>query len=95
MRFVVEPVAEGSIISSVAGAFVLLAALAWLASPGASVALAYYGALLVSGPLYRLSRSSTTRLHRSLGLFGLVFTWLIALAFSALVLPSNFSAAVI
>jgi hypothetical protein len=95
MTSVVDSIAEGSTISSLAGVFVLLTALAWLASPGVSVALAYYGASLVSGSLYRLSRSSTSRLRCSLGVLGLVFTWLIALVFSALVLPSNFSVAVI
>ena len=90
------PKAEGPAISIVAGTFVLLAVAAWFASlPGVSVATVYYGALLVSERMYRQFRAPTTRLQRSLGLVGLTLAWIIALAFSAAVLPSNFSAALI
>jgi hypothetical protein len=90
---VVDAWAEEPTIPVVAGVFVSLAVVAWLAStPGISLALIYYGALLASGHLYRRWRSSTTRLRRSAGLFGLALTWLGVLAFSAAVLPSNFSA---
>jgi hypothetical protein len=80
-------------IAVVAETFVLLAAAAWFASsPGVAVALACYGALLVSERLCALCRSTATRAR---GLLGLALTWLVVLAFCALVLPSNFSAALI
>jgi hypothetical protein len=96
MASFVDPMADYPAPSVVAGAFALLVAATWFASlPGVSVALAYYGALAVSVRQYRRWRSSTTGLHRSLRFLGLVLTWLTVLAFSAVVLPSNFSTAVI
>ena len=96
MASFVDPMIDYPPPSIVAGAFALLVAATWFASlPGVSVALAYYGALTVSERLYHRWRSSTTRLHRSLRILGLVLTWLAVLAFSAAALPSNFSTAVI
>ena len=95
MTSLVDPTADGPAISTVVGAFVLLAALAWLASPGVSVAVGCYGALLVSEHLCRVGLASDTRLGRAAGFLGLALSWLIVLAYALLVLPSNFGAAVI
>ena len=73
----------------------LLAALAWLASPGVSVAMGCYGAVLVSGHFYRVGRTSDTRFGRAVGFFCLALSWFVVLAYASLVLPSNFGAAVI
>jgi hypothetical protein len=89
-----EPAAENSTISIVAGAFVLFAAVAWFAFPGVSVAVACYGALLVSEHLYCLFRSPQFQ-HRFLGLLALALTWLIVLAYVTAALPSNLGAAII
>jgi hypothetical protein len=90
----VDPVAEYPATSVVAGAFALLVAAAWFASlPGISIAVAYYGAVLLSERLYCRWRASTSRRHRSL--LGLAATWLSVLAYSAVLLPSNFSTAVL
>jgi hypothetical protein len=92
----VDPVTEYPTTSVVAGSFALLVAAAWFASlPGISIAVAYYGAVVLSERLYGIWRSSTSQRHRSLRLLGLALTWLSVLAYSALLLPSNFSAAVI
>ena len=80
--------------STIALLFALLAAAAWAASPGISVALASYGAAIVSAGLYRRSRASTPP-RRAAWLLGAALAWLVALAFSAMVLPSNFGAAVL
>jgi len=76
---------------AVAGAFALLASVAWLASSGVSVAIACYGAFLVSERMCRIGRSRTSRRYRFLALLGLTLTWLTVLAFIASVLPSNLS----
>jgi len=90
----VDPVAEYPTTSVVAGTFALLVAAAWFASlPGISISVAYYGAVLLSERLYCRWRTSSSRRRRSL--LGLVLTWLIVLAYSAVLLPSNFSTAVI
>jgi len=92
----IDPLAEYPATSVVAGAFALLVAAAWFAAlPGISVAVAYYGAVLLSERLYGRWRASGSRRHRSLRLLGLALTWLSVLAYSALLLPSNFSTAVI
>jgi dolichol kinase len=92
----VDPVAEYPATSVVAGAFALLVAAAWFASlPGISIAVAYYGAVLLSERLYCRWRASNSRRHRALRLLGLALTWLSVLAYSAVLLPSNFSTAVI
>jgi len=76
--------------------FALLAALAWLvALSGISVALACYGALLVSAHLLQRSRAPIDRRQRMLALFGVALTWLVALAYLSLSLPSNFGAAIL
>jgi type II secretory pathway component PulM len=49
--------------------------------------------VLLSERLYCRWRASTSRRHRSL--LGLAATWLSVLAYSAVLLPSNFSTAVI
>ena len=92
----IDPLAEYPATSVVAGAFALLVAAAWFASlPGISIAVAYYGAVLLSERLYCRWRASGSRRHRSLRLFGLALTWLSVLAYSALLLPSNLGTAVI
>jgi dolichol kinase len=92
----VDTLAEYPATSVVAGAFALLVAAAWFASlPGISIAVAYYGAVLLSERLYCRWRASSSRRHRVLRLLGLAATWLSVLAYSAALLPSNFSAAVI
>lgn len=90
-----DPMSGHPATAVVAGVFALLAVAAWFASPGVSIALAYYGAVMISGRLYRLWRSSTTRLDRSIRFLGLALPWLVALACSALMLPSNIGTAVI
>lgn len=84
-----NPNAENPATVVVAGAFVLLACAAWFASPGVSVAIACYGAVLVSERLCDVGRSHASPRHRFLGLLGLTLTWLVVLAFIAWVLPSN------
>jgi hypothetical protein len=94
MARLADPVAEYPATSVVAGVFALLVAAAWFASaPGISIALAYYGAVIVSERLYCLWRSSTGSRQRPL--LGLALTWLSVLAYSAVLLPSNISTAVI
>jgi hypothetical protein len=95
MSRVADAVTDGPAAAVVAGAFVLLGAAAWFVSPGVSVALACYGAALVSGRVRHLVGLPSTRLRRSLALASIALAWLIVLAFAALTLPSNFSAAVI
>ena len=95
MRSVVDPIARDPATPVVAGLFVLLATVAWFASPGISVALACYGAALTSTLLYRLSPAAASRQRRCAALLGLALTWFCALAYCAVVLPSNFGAAVI
>ena len=91
-----DPIADYPTPSVVAAAFALLVAATWFASlQGVSIALAYYGASAVSERMYRLWCSPTTPLLRFLRFLGLVVTWLTVLAFSAMVMPSNLSTAVI
>jgi hypothetical protein len=87
--------ADGPTAAVVASAFVLLGAAAWLVSPGVSVAVACYGAALVSERVHHFVGSPVTRLRRSLAVASIALVWLIVLAYAALTLPSNFSAAVI
>jgi hypothetical protein len=94
MAPVADPIGEYPAPSVVAGTCAFLVVAAWFtAHAGVSVALAYYGAMLVSECLHH--RSKTNHTGRALSLLGQVLTWLAVLAFSALVLPSNFSTAVI
>ena len=90
-----DPMAAHPATSVAAGVFALLAVAAWFASPGVAIALAYYGALMISGRLYRRWRTSTTRLDRSIRFVGLALPWLVALACSMLMLPSNIGTALI
>ena len=78
-------------IKPLLAAFVLLAALAWMASPGIAVALACYGALLVSEQIHLQCRARPSARAEVLGIGGV---WLSVLAFGALVLPSNFGAVI-
>jgi len=91
-----ETIAEEPMISIISGVFALLALGAWLASlSGVAIALVYYSAVLISERICSQLRSPRTRRHRAWRIAGLAFIWLVTLAFSALVLPSNFSVALI
>jgi hypothetical protein len=76
--------------------FALLAAIAWLvALSGVSVALACYGAMLVSAHLLQRRRARIDRRQRMLDLVGVALTWFVVLAYLSLSLPSNFGAAIL
>jgi hypothetical protein len=92
MASIADPTALYPTSSAVAGIFLLLAAAAWFAFPGMSIAIACYGACLVSEHVYRGYRSSISRAQRWLALFGLAIAWLVALTYVAAALPSNLSA---
>jgi len=75
---------------------VTFALAAWLAGlHGIAIALVFYAALLVSERMIRQWREATTRQRRTECLFRLVLTWILVLAFSATVLPSNFGVAMV
>jgi len=94
MTTVADARAENPIIALFAATFALIATAAWLAAlSGIAIALACYGALLVSQHLLNLYRQPDAR--RSSALLGLALTWLSVLAFCAASLPSNFGAALI
>ena len=92
MNFATDPIASEPRAGRMAEAFVLLVAAAWFVAPGFAIALACYGALLVSQILCALCRSASTRPR---ALVGLALTWLVVLTLTALALPSNFSRAMI
>jgi len=69
----------------------LLAAAAWLASPGMSVAVVVYGAAHASGRIHRQFASATCA-RRYAVLSAIAITWIVVLAYSAAVLPSNLGA---
>ena len=82
--------------SLLGASFALLAAVAWLvALSGVSVALACYGAMLISAHLLQRSRARIDRRQRTLALLGVALTWFVALAYLSLSLPSNFGAAIL
>ena len=88
-------VAENPAIPVVAGTFVLLAAIGWFAIPGVSLAIGYYGAVLVSEQMCRVWSTSASRTQRLGAVAGLILAWLVVLGYAAATLPSNFSAALI
>jgi hypothetical protein len=90
MKRAAQAMVESDLAPAVAGVILLLAAMAWPVSAGLSVALVYYGVAIGSLRLCRLCRADALR-QRSLGMLGLALAWLLVLAFSATVLPSNFS----
>lgn len=91
----VDPAAENTTFAVVVEAFVILVALAWFPLPGVAIAIAGYGAALISGHLYRLWRTSESRRHRLFAMLGLVITWAIVLLYAGAALPSNLSVVVI
>lgn len=95
MATVADPTGENPTFLVVAASFVLLVAVAWFPLPGVAIALAWFGAALVSAHLYRLWRSSGSRTERWAALGGLAVTWLVVLVYAAMALPSNLSRAVI
>ena len=95
MSHLADALTDGPTTLVVAGAFVLLGAAAWLVSPGVSVAVACYGAALVSERARHFAGAPASRLRRLLAMAGIAFVWLVVLAYAALILPSNFSAAVV
>jgi len=51
--------------------------------------------VLVSERMIRQWRDAPSRRHRAAGLLGLALVWIVVLAFSATVLPSNFGMAIV
>jgi hypothetical protein len=90
-----EPTAENAAnIVQVAAAFAMLAGAAWAVSlGGVAIAIAYYGASLLSASIYRICRAMTTRSRRGFGLAALALGWFAVLFGSSTVLPSNLGAA--
>jgi hypothetical protein len=94
MTSAADPTAENTAIVPVAAAFALLAGLAWAASlGGVAIAIAYYGASLLSAPIYRICHATATRWRRGFCLAALALVWCAVLLGSSAVLPSNLSAA--
>ena len=94
MKAFADPPPGNATVVPIAVAFALLAGVAWAASLGGiAIAIAYYGASLLSAPIYRNCRGLTTRWRRGCGIVALVLVWFAVLLGSSAVLPSNLSTA--
>ena len=95
MATVPDPTRENPVFLCVAASFAALVAAAWWPLPGMAIALAWFGAALVSGHLVRLWRWSRSPRQRGIAVLGLALSWFAVLAYAALTLPSNFSSVLI
>jgi len=96
MATIVNPVTDGLTVLEVGAVHAAFALLAWLTGlHGIAIALVFYAAVLVSERMIRQWRDAPSRRHRAAGLLGLALVWIVVLAFSATVLPSNFGMAIV
>lgn len=86
-----DPSVENASFRTVAATFALLFAVAWVPLSGVAIAIAIYGAALLSGHLCQLLRRAGSSRQRLSVLLGLVVTWIVVLACAGTALPSNLS----